>query len=105
MAKETLGTPLKYNPQATTGKLLLGVLFDAMGMLTYAIPLLGEGLDIVWAPIAGFVLSIMYKGTVGKVSGIIAFIEELVPGLDFIPTFTITWLYEYIQDRKHIKQE
>ncbi|MCL9809420.1 hypothetical protein [Flavobacterium luminosum] len=103
MAKETHVDSLKYQPQATTGKLLLGLLFDAIGMLTYAIPLLGETLDIVWAPVAGIVMSILYKGTVGKVSGVIAFIEELIPGLDFIPTFTITWMYEYFQDRKHSK--
>jgi hypothetical protein len=43
----------------------------------------------------------MYKGTIGKAAGVIAFIEEIVPGLDFIPTFTLTWLYEYYQDKKN----
>ena len=87
--------------QATTSKLIFGLLFDAIGMLSYAIPLLAEATDIVWAPIAGFALSMMYKGSVGKTAGIIAFIEEIVPGLDFIPTFTLTWFYEYYQDKKN----
>ena len=38
----------------------------------------------------------MYKGSIGKVGGIIAFVEEALPGLDFIPTFTLTWVYTYI---------
>ena len=44
----------------------------------------------------------MYKGTVGKVAGIFGFLEEIIPMLDFIPTFTITWVYTYIikQDDK-----
>jgi hypothetical protein len=90
-----------YKKQATTGKLILGLLFDAIGMLSYSIPLLAEITDIVWAPIAGFLMTMMYKGSVGKVAGVIAMIEELVPGLDFIPSFTLTWFYELYQDRKN----
>lgn len=87
--------------QATTGKLILGLLFDAIGMMSYSIPVLAELTDIVWAPIAGFAMTMMYKGSVGKVAGVITMIEELVPGLDFIPSFTLTWLYEYYQDKKN----
>ena len=38
----------------------------------------------------------MYKGTTGKVAGIIGFIEEIFPFIDIIPTFTLTWLYTYV---------
>ena len=86
--------------QATTGKLILGLVFDAIGMLSYSIPVFAEITDIVWAPIAGFAMTMMYKGTVGKVAGVIAIIEELVPGLDFIPSFTLTWLYQLYLDTK-----
>lgn len=75
--------------------LYVGILFDIIGMLSYAIPFLGEFTDIIWAPIAGVLLKTMYKGTVGSVGGIVAFIEEMIPGLDFIPTFTLTWMYTY----------
>ena len=77
-------------------KLMLSILFDLIGYLTYLIPFLGEFLDIAWAPIAGFILARMYKGTIGTVGGIFAFVEELMPGLDFIPTFTLTWIYTYL---------
>lgn len=79
-----------------TAKLILSLLFDAIGMLSYIVPLFAEVTDIIWAPIAGMLLVAMYKGTTGKVAGIIGFIEEIIPGLDFIPTFTLTWIYEYV---------
>jgi hypothetical protein len=77
-------------------KLMLSILFDLIGCMTYLLPFLGEFLDIAWAPIAGFILARMYKGTIGTVGGIFAFVEELMPGLDFIPTFTLTWIYTYM---------
>ncbi|HSN48043.1 MAG TPA: hypothetical protein VLR29_04725 [Flavobacterium sp.] len=75
--------------------LVLGLLFDAIGMLSFTIPFLGEFSDVVWAPIAGYLMTWMYKGTVGKVGGTIAFLEEILPFSDFIPTFTLTWIYNY----------
>ncbi|MBW3520330.1 hypothetical protein [Flavobacterium sp. NKUCC04_CG] len=79
-------------------QLVWSVFLDGVGYVSYLIPFLGEISDVVWAPIAGLLLARMYKGTVGKVGGTIAFLEELTPGLDFIPTFTLTWLYaHYIQ--------
>lgn len=80
--------------------LLLGILFDAIGMLSFIVPLLGEFSDVVWAPVAGFLMTWMYKGTVGKVGGVFAFLEEILPFSDFIPTFTLTWIYNYWIKRK-----
>ncbi|RBA28854.1 hypothetical protein [Flavobacterium tibetense] len=79
-----------------TAKLILGILFDFIGMLSYLIPGIAETLDIVWAPISGFLLVAMYKGYTGKVAGIIGFLEEILPFTDVIPTFTLTWIYQYI---------
>lgn len=80
--------------------LFLGVLFDAIGMLSFSVPFLGEMSDVVWAPIAGFILSKMYKGKVGKIAGIVEFLEEIIPFTDFIPTFTLTWVYTYWIQKK-----
>lgn len=80
--------------------LILGLLLDAIGMVSFAIPGVGEFSDVVWAPIAGWCMTRMYKGKLGQTAGIIAFVEELVPGLDVIPTFTLTWLYAYIVSKK-----
>lgn len=76
--------------------LFLGILFDFIGMLTYLVPFLGEFADTIWAPLSGVLLAIMYKGTIGKVGGVIEFLEELCPFTDFIPTFTLTWIYTYV---------
>ena len=75
--------------------LILGIVFDAVGMLSFSIPLIGEFSDVVWAPVAGFLMTWMYKGTVGKVGGIFTFLEEIIPFTDFIPSFTLTWIYNY----------
>ena len=79
-----------------TRNLFLGILFDAVGMLSFAVPYIGEFSDVVWAPIAGYLMTWMYKGTVGRVGGVVTFLEEIVPFSDFIPTFTITWMYNYL---------
>lgn len=77
-----------------------------IGMLSYFIPLLGWLTDIVWAPIAAGLLYKMYPKSIGKIGSIVVFIEEILPGLDVIPTFTITWFYTFYiaskgEERKH----
>jgi hypothetical protein len=78
----------------------LSLIFDGIGMLSYLVPFLGTLSDVIWAPIAGLILMRMYKGTVGTVGGFLVFVEELMPGIDFIPTFTITWIYTYLIKKK-----
>ncbi|MBT8266582.1 MAG: hypothetical protein KJO41_10775 [Bacteroidia bacterium] len=75
-----------------TKKLALGILFDAIGYLSFIIPIF----DIVWAPAAAYLMTKMYKGKAGKIAGAITFIEEALPMLDVIPTFTLMWLYSYV---------
>lgn len=77
-------------------KLILGLFLDAIGMLSYIIPGIGEFSDIIWAPIAGWLMTRMYKGKIGQAAAVVTFIEEMVPGLDVIPSFTIMWFYTYI---------
>ena len=82
-----------------TRNLILGILFDCIGMLSFTIPAIGEFSDVVWAPIAGYLMTTMYKGTIGKIGGVITFLEELFPFTDFIPSFTLTWVYNYLIKR------
>ena len=81
-------------------KLLLSLIFDGIGMLSYVAPIFGEFTDTFWAPISGLLLVLMYKGTVGKIAGLFGTIEELIPLTDVIPTFTFTWFYTYIIRRE-----
>lgn len=73
-------------------KLVLSILFDAFGYLSFIVPFL----DIGWAPLSAYLMTKMYKGKTGKIAGVIVFIEEAMPGLDIIPTFTFMWIYSYI---------
>ena len=77
-------------------KLGLGILFDALGYLSFFFPLI----DIVWAPLAAFIMTKMYEGKKGKIAAVVTFIEEALPFLDVIPTFTLMWLYTYVLDKK-----
>ena len=78
------------------GKLALSILFDAIGMLTFTLPFIGEFGDVIWAPLSALIMTQMYKGSTGKIAGLVGLLEELSPGLDIIPTFTLTWIYQYV---------
>lgn len=77
-------------------KLGLGLLFDALGFVSFLIPGIGEFSDVIWAPISGWLMTKLYPGKTGKIAGMINFVEELLPGFDVIPTFTLTWIYTYV---------
>ncbi|GAA4818629.1 hypothetical protein [Litoribaculum gwangyangense] len=85
-------------------KLIIGVVLDAMGYVSFIIPGIGEFSDIVWAPLSGWLMTKLYKGKAGKIAGVVAFVEEALPGFDVIPTFTLMWLYTYIFKREKISQ-
>ncbi|MFC4096889.1 hypothetical protein [Euzebyella saccharophila] len=80
-------------------KLFLGLLFDAIGMLSFTVPLIGDFSDIIWAPLAGWLMTRMYKGKIGQGAGLFTFLEEIIPGLDIIPTFTLMWIYTYVLNK------
>lgn len=96
MVEEVVNNPVQPVKSDKISKLILSLLFDGIGMLSYLVPVFAEVTDLVWAPISGILLMIMFKGTVGKLAGIFGFIEELLPFVDVIPTFTITWFYAYV---------
>jgi hypothetical protein len=67
---------------------------DLLGYASYTVPVLGELSDIVWAPVSAIIFFICFGGWKGAFGGIFNFIEEILPGMDFIPSFTITWLWQ-----------
>ena len=82
----------------------MGLLFDGIGMLSFAIPFIGEFSDVVWAPLSAWLMTRMYKGRIGQVAGVVSFIEEIIPGFDLIPSFTLMWLYTYVFKSTKSKQ-
>ncbi len=73
-------------------KLLLSIALDAVGYLSFLFPII----DIVWAPLSGYIMTRLYEGKKGKIAGVITLIEEALPFTDVIPTFTIMWIYTYV---------
>ncbi|WP_412560991.1 hypothetical protein [Winogradskyella sp. MIT101101] len=76
--------------------LFLGLLFDALGFVSFIIPGVGEFSDIIWAPVSGWLMTKLYKGKEGRIAGVITFVEEALPGFDIIPSFTLMWIYTYV---------
>lgn len=77
--------------------LIASVFFDGIGMLSFVVPFIGETFDIFWAPVSAILIFKMYKGAEGKIGSIVSFVEEAgIFGTDFIPTFTLTWIYKYV---------
>ena len=89
--------PVQHKPMPSLAACLL---MDFLGYATFAIPFFGEFLDILWAPVSAMIFFRMFGGAKGVFGGIFNFVEELLPGLDFIPTFTITWVMQYVSRNK-----
>jgi len=81
--------------------LVFCVLMDLLGYATYALPFLGEFADIIWAPISAFIFYKTFGGWKGAFGGLFNFVEELLPFTDFIPSFTITWAWQYFAQKKN----
>lgn len=91
----TIKTKMDLENLSKYKKLALGILFDALGFVTFFIPGIGEFGDVIWAPASAYLMTKLYTGQKSKVAAGIAFVEEALPFTDFIPTFTLMWLYTF----------
>lgn len=97
-------SPLRIKPgNLRQPSLLLCIFFDLIGYASYSVPFLGEFADIIWAPLSGFIFFMLFGGWRGAMGGIFNFIEELLPGTDFIPSFTIMWLMRNAQNKYSVE--
>lgn len=83
--------------------IIVCIVMDLIGYVSFAIPGLGEFSDIIWAPISAFVFYKSFGGWKGTFGGLFNFIEEALPFTDFIPSFTIMWLWQYFTQSKHVQ--
>jgi len=72
-------------------KLVACIGLDVFGDATYLLPGLGEGVDIVFAPVLAVALKMLFRRNSVAIFGLV---EELLPFTDFIPTATIAWFLE-----------
>src|SRR5258705_8355261 len=84
--------------------LIFCILMDVTGYATYAIPVFGEIGDVVWAPISAIIFMAAFGGWKGALGAIGNFIEEILPGTDFIPSFTIMWFIQNMQRKNAATQ-
>ncbi len=78
--------------------LIVGLLIDVLGIVSSSWVILGAGdfIDVAFAPLSAYLMTRMYRGTAGKVAGVVTFIEEILPFTDIIPSFTFMWLYTFV---------
>jgi len=83
-------------------KLILSLLLDGLGYVSFIFP----PFDFIWAPLSAYFMTKMYKGREGKIAAAITFVEEALPFLDVIPTFSLMWLYTFVlkQGKKKNKE-
>lgn len=60
-------------------------------MASYILPGAAEFIDIVWAPISGYIFFKLFGKKLGVFGGVFNFLEEIIPFTDIIPSFTIAW--------------
>lgn len=85
--------------------LIISIIFDAVGMLSYVLPGLGESIDFIWAPVAGLANILLFGGWAGILGGIGTFTEELLPMTDFIPSFLIMWFVKFVLLEKRTRAQ
>ncbi len=73
------------------------VTLDIIGCFSYIVPPFGP----IWAFISGIIFYFMFGRKFGVFGGIFSFMEEMIPGVDLIPTFSIAW---YLR-KKEIEKE
>lgn len=91
--------------KSVKNKLLIkSLVYDAIGMASSAVPVVGPFLDLFWAPYAANKMSEMFPGKKGKLASVLVFLEEILPFTDIIPTFTLMWLYTYVWKKQPVPQ-
>ena len=88
---------IKSLKRNTLPSIYICIVLDLIGLTSYLLPVIGETEDLIWAPVSGIIFYFLFgRKRFGMLGGIFSFLEEISPGFDFIPTFTIAWFI-----RKH----
>lgn len=82
-------------------RLYYGLLCDALGMVSLVFP----PFDFIWAPLSAYIMTRLYKGREGKVAAVISFVEEALPWVDIVPSFTLMLMYTYFYKRNRIEEK
>jgi hypothetical protein len=97
----TLRIPIELQestpPPADFSKLLLCMAIDVIGSSSELIPFVGEITDVVYAPVAAWLLRSIFGSN--NVLFLLEFAEEILPFTDILPLATICWVVDtYYRD-------
>lgn len=87
------------NTRVETLKLVIALLIDFIGVISYFFPVMGELLDAFWAPLSAILVFIFFKRK--WIWASFTFFEEVLPFSDVIPSATLAWYMEYARKKKH----
>lgn len=87
----------KYN-QIKNRKLMAALVIDAIGYLSYLVPAFGEATDVVWGPLSGVLIFILFPNKLKR--ALAGALEEMLPFTDFVPSAYLTWRQVYIKEGK-----
>ena len=82
-------------PTGMWSRLFLSLFIDLIGSASYLLPVVGEGLDLAWAPAQTILIMAMYDTTSPNLK-YVSFIEEILPFTDIVPSATIGWACEFV---------
>jgi len=80
----------QYVMENPSHKLLASLVIDFVGTASFAVPVVGELADLLWAPVSAKLVSALYSESSPHLY-YLAFLEELLPFTDIIPTATLGW--------------
>jgi hypothetical protein len=81
-------------PKDMMGKLFTSLVLDFIGSASYLLPVVGEGFDLIWAPIFAIFIAGLYDDVMPNLK-YFAFLEEILPFTDVIPSATLGWVKEF----------
>lgn len=96
---------LKQFRRRKYGTLAAGILVDLIGMSSYTLPLVGESTDLVVGPLSGLACWWLHGQRLGGLGGVFAFLEEIGPGTDWVPTLSLVWVLRYVVRGDKTRQE
>lgn len=86
--------------QHKTRLLILSIVIDALGMLSYLLPGIGEWTDIAMSIVTAIAI---FKGYGSYGWAAFGFLEEILPFTDIIPSATLVWVYKFVVREKQTK--
>lgn len=92
----------KFESEKQT-KLIIAIVIDLLGVLSYLVPGMMEFSDMGIAPISAILVYILFKRKLKWAT--FTFLEELIPFTDVIPSATIAWHDIYVRNQERTIRE